>query len=1061
MNPALLGGATVPAAGVVAGTPPPRIPDHEMLRKIGGGSYGEVWLARNIMGNYRAVKLVYRSTFDEDRPFEREFRGIKKFEPISRSHPSQVNILHVGRGEGYFYYVMELADDASVKPAEQDTESRTRTPPTPAETPVRPPEALDPASYVPKTLKYEMKQRRALPYEEALTIITSLATALEHLHTHGLVHRDIKPSNIIFVNGIPKLADIGLVTDAGGEGSFVGTEGYVPPEGPGETPADLYSLGKVLYEMITGLSRKRYPNLPGSWAQGTSGEGLRELNQVVLRACQTDARRRYASASQMRADLALLQSGRSIRRLRMLEHRMRTLTVAGLMALVVGLLSVTGYSVQRRHAKALERLTNESRERASRANVANGARRLEQGDPAGALPWFVEALRLDENTPAEETHRRRIAGVLDRMPRLERCVPHDVPEHFFTYTGFSPSGKRALVWTANGVCRVMDIATGHAVQEWTASEVVNQVAFSSDDHIVVTAPRGGFTATQRSLVNGETRGELSHGSIISHLAISPDGRRLLTGSADGSGTNVRVWDTTTASLQSSVFVEGALVRLAFSQDSRAYLLWNAIRGGFTLRQFEAERSQLIWSNSIPSPPGRTLALSRDGHWVAATSSNAIHVFATRSGRPVEARFEHRRSILHAAFSPDGRRLATAGEDQVVRLWDTRTGAAVCDALTHPAGVTEVVFRADGERLATVCMDGAVRIYDSRTGAELTPPLPHLNAVAHVRFEAEGRRVITMDKEKLTRVWNLSVGSTVLQSLTTDRPPAPTEQPALASFRASSRDGKRLVTVQSTNSLIQVWDAASGVQIGPTINPKVRTGFAAFNGDGQLILTATGPTGDPESRGASAVWEVQTQRQVGRLRWHKAPILFAAFSPDSQRVVTCGRDSVARVWETATGAPVTPPLVHGGEVMEAAFSADGRFVATASLDGKARLWEIASGELVALSAHDHSLTRIRFTNDDKALVVAFGEPLNASGLPGGEALWPLPTCRASVEDLLDLTVVLAGQQMESDGGMMPIGITELKQSWERVKGRWREIWPPPAAALPQNRSVAPAVSEVGK
>src|SRR6266540_333203 len=93
---------------------PPRIPDHELLRCIGRGSYGEVWLARNALGAYRAVKIVLRRTFEHDRPFEREFGGIQKFEPISRSHEGLVDLLQVGRNdqEGYFYYVMELADDA-------------------------------------------------------------------------------------------------------------------------------------------------------------------------------------------------------------------------------------------------------------------------------------------------------------------------------------------------------------------------------------------------------------------------------------------------------------------------------------------------------------------------------------------------------------------------------------------------------------------------------------------------------------------------------------------------------------------------------------------------------------------------------------------------------------------------------------------------------------------------------------------------------------------------------------------------------------------------------------
>jgi len=88
------------------------------LRCIGGGSYGEVWLARNVLGDYRAVKVIHRDRFEHDRPYDREFEGIQKFEPISRLHESQVDILHVGRndGAGYFYYVMELADDAAENP---------------------------------------------------------------------------------------------------------------------------------------------------------------------------------------------------------------------------------------------------------------------------------------------------------------------------------------------------------------------------------------------------------------------------------------------------------------------------------------------------------------------------------------------------------------------------------------------------------------------------------------------------------------------------------------------------------------------------------------------------------------------------------------------------------------------------------------------------------------------------------------------------------------------------------------------------------------------------------
>src|SRR5947209_4106410 len=89
----------------------PAIPDYELSERIGAGAYGEVWLARNTATQAeRAVKIVYRATFADERPFQREFEGIKRFDAVSRSHPTQLALFHVGKGDGFFYYVMELAD---------------------------------------------------------------------------------------------------------------------------------------------------------------------------------------------------------------------------------------------------------------------------------------------------------------------------------------------------------------------------------------------------------------------------------------------------------------------------------------------------------------------------------------------------------------------------------------------------------------------------------------------------------------------------------------------------------------------------------------------------------------------------------------------------------------------------------------------------------------------------------------------------------------------------------------------------------------------------------------
>src|SRR5215472_4937598 len=141
----------------------PAIHDHELLRRIGRGAYGEVWLARNALGAFRAVKIVYRKDFEDSRPFEREFAGIQKFDPISRSHPGLVHVLQVGRRDDYFYYVMELADNASaewkVESAESGTEKNNGNQGAAVSSPI------DPATYAPHTLREDLRQQGRLPAE--------------------------------------------------------------------------------------------------------------------------------------------------------------------------------------------------------------------------------------------------------------------------------------------------------------------------------------------------------------------------------------------------------------------------------------------------------------------------------------------------------------------------------------------------------------------------------------------------------------------------------------------------------------------------------------------------------------------------------------------------------------------------------------------------------------------------------------------------------------------------------------------------------------------------------
>jgi serine/threonine protein kinase len=398
---------------------PPLVPGHRLLRQIAHGSYGEIWLARTELGAYRAVKIIRRANFTNAKPYDREFAGIQRYEPVSREHEGLVDVLQVGRDEaaGYFYYVMELADDASraplntnstgsagiragefANPGPRQPAGKDASAPgscAPAQAPPAHSPTFSPAGYAPLTLAHAILARTRLPASEVVTLGISLARALEFLHSRRLVHRDIKPSNIIFLGGQPKLADVGLIADLGGPLTFVGTEGYFPPEGPGTAQADIYSLGKVLYEAATGKDRQEFPDLPtdlnvlpgvppaepterfkNGTAGGTHGStlsrspsscvipesgeprnrlgetqddlALLELNEVLLKACESNPRARYASAAAMAADLERIKAGQSLRNRRARRQRIRTIAVgsslaAGIALLFVGLAALVQY----------------------------------------------------------------------------------------------------------------------------------------------------------------------------------------------------------------------------------------------------------------------------------------------------------------------------------------------------------------------------------------------------------------------------------------------------------------------------------------------------------------------------------------------------------------------------------------------------------------------------------------------------------------------------------------------------------------------------------------------
>lgn len=263
----------------------PETPGYELVGPpFGHGAYGRVWLARDSAKKWCAVKAVYLENFNNDTvPYDREFNGVTRYMPVSDKHPGLLRVDFVSQKmERYFYYVMELGD--AIEPGWE----------------------RKPSEYKPRDLASERVRLpgRKMPARDCVRIGLALSETLDFLHRQSLTHRDIKPPNVIFVNGHPKLADLGLIAEIrppDQERTSVGTPGYMPPppEMPGTPQADIFALGIMLYVLSTGRDTASFPAISTTLAQHKDLDDFLALNHVITKACQLAPEDRYASAAEM------------------------------------------------------------------------------------------------------------------------------------------------------------------------------------------------------------------------------------------------------------------------------------------------------------------------------------------------------------------------------------------------------------------------------------------------------------------------------------------------------------------------------------------------------------------------------------------------------------------------------------------------------------------------------------------------------------------------------------------------------------------------------------------
>lgn len=881
------------------------MPDHTLVRRIGRGSYGEVWLARSALGTWRAVKIVLRSTFDADRPYEREFAGIQRFEPISRSHESQLNILQVGRVEDGFYYVMELADDMGHG------------------------RDIDEGTYTPRDLRSEMHLHGRLPVANCLRLGLALTTALEHLHKHGLVHRDIKPSNIVFVNGIPKLADIGLVAQAEATMSFVGTEGFVPPEGPGTTQADIYSLGKVLYELSTGHDRHQFPELPTGLESLPDGDQLGELNEVLLKACQRNPAERYKTAAEMHADLALLDSGRSVVRLRGIERRLRFVQRASGVVTLVAVLAAGLYLWQTRQTRIVrglveektklantnERLAEENRKRIVRLGVANGVSLMDHGDPAGALLWFANALTEVTNTPEESIHRIRIQQALNQTPRLLHVLPPETAGGWSL--SWSPDGKRIATTAFHGRTAVWDVETG--IPLW------KPITLPFDDQW-----RAQFMSDGRRFwVHGQDTVDPTGTQIYEVpkdilATIESDSGRVLFSVSDAG------WEHLQISPKDQWF--------AIVDKDHIIHLHDATDGG-ELAQLRGHTNKVVLLEFNPA-----------GDQLASTEADGtVRIWRLPSGElttpPLHCEFEPRA----VRFSPDGRILAVlavaqpgsaAATNSAVEMWEVSSGKRVGPDLKI-AGVKLgiLAFLAPEGRRLFLSTDKDNGIFDTQTGERLLPPfavsMPSINVYA---FSRDGRRIALGGEKGFLGAWSLESGEPVIQTRLGGRDWADIDFNSDGSKILATRDDgtamvldnhlpqKAVVRRLSTSmgwpgyhlrqclsaerrrlllrrdGLFSVLDLdrLTDWQVPPPDIPYADSGWAAIDASGHQCAIHYRPK-EPSGAHFMELWR---ENEKG---WNRVRIQLPAamnhvmrFSDDGSRVASEGEDKLVRFWNTRDG-----------------------------------------------------------------------------------------------------------------------------------------------------------------
>ncbi len=781
-------------------------------------------------------------------------------------------------------------------------------------------------------------QRQKLSIRSRLELLAKVCDAVQHAHRCGVIHRDLKPANILVGDdGQPKILDFGVAramdsdnrvtTMQTGLGQIIGTLPYMSPEqvvgdpGTVDTRTDVYALGVVLYELLTGklphdLKSRPLPEaariirdeLPARLS--TIDRALRgEIETIVSKALEKDRARRYQSAAELADDIRRYLSGEGILAkqdsafyvLRKQLRRYRHAVALGAI-FIVALVAFTVYAmIQRTNAlsalmkeESARRVADDERQNAVReqARAVEQSTRADREAEALRRNLYVSAIAIAQASYFNnDTERmKRVLGscqpdlrgwewhYLRRLSDVSQSMGQ-VLDHPVAYWSFSPEDSKAVAWGEPNYATVFDTRSGRQLFCLDSPEQVGAALFTADGSMLVV------------------------------------GRP--------SPTRLEWYDAAGGQLLYSTPTSAYALPLAISSDSTRIacrVIRNGVEAGWAV--LDATTGQTVSQAAI----GRitSIAMMGDASMLATSHfPGDVHVWDARSGAEIAGWHAHDATIHRVFFTPDGGNLMTSSADKTVKLWDLASRSCWNTIRAHQNKVWCVAMSDDGRRIASCGTDLTVQISDTFTGELLRSFAGHENTVVAVKFAHDGR-VLSASKDQTFRWWDDDDSADS----------ATYRLPGGVTAGKISADGMNLLLADNAGNVHRWTPARFGVP--PTTVMRVH-GKAIqcmdLAPDGTFFATGSH---DRTSR----VTDLASGRLLYRLDGFQDRVTSISISPDSKRLALASFDGQVVVCDALDGGNMRRFVPHDGGVTQIAWSPDGRKIATAGYkDWSIRTWDV--------------------------------------------------------------------------------------------------------------------------